>query len=298
MPNAFPVNNNTNSNSNNNNILPTFPQSGVISTQDKSNDSPDPRRNSTGENYDSFLVATSQYYHMNNNNDIVSDSNTLKEMSPEKSIQKQNSDETNQLGIEGHALSLHNKTAGGDPLDLSKPDATDVSSEASVTYVTPSALNTSTSVKTSKHRRKGQAYKLDHISRKLQQQYVSHNVPESEGKLKDLPERMESLINTQHTEEGKTKEKQDPESELRKVNEDLPKVEARNKQAHERNLVTGSKSEVYHCSYCDITFSDIVLYSMHKGYHGYQDPFTCNMCGVQTADKVEFFLHVARSSHS
>ncbi|KAL1140372.1 hypothetical protein AAG570_000304 [Ranatra chinensis] len=54
----------------------------------------------------------------------------------------------------------------------------------------------------------------------------------------------------------------------------------------------------YNCSYCDISFKDIVMYTMHMGYHGYQDPFTCNMCGQQTSDKVAFFLHIARTSHS
>ncbi|KAG8228761.1 hypothetical protein J437_LFUL008202 [Ladona fulva] len=56
--------------------------------------------------------------------------------------------------------------------------------------------------------------------------------------------------------------------------------------------------EDYHCPYCDIAFRDVVLYTMHMGYHGYQDPFKCNMCGQETNDKVSFFLHIARSSHS
>jgi len=60
---------------------------------------------------------------------------------------------------------------------------------------------------------------------------------------------------------------------------------------------TTSVQEAYNCAYCDITFKDVVMYTMHMGYHGYQDPFLCNMCGQQTTDKVSFFLHVARSSH-
>lgn len=52
------------------------------------------------------------------------------------------------------------------------------------------------------------------------------------------------------------------------------------------------------CRYCDIAFGDVVLYTMHMGYHGYNDPFTCNMCGEQCKDKVSFFLHIARNSHS
>ncbi|KAL3281222.1 hypothetical protein HHI36_004436 [Cryptolaemus montrouzieri] len=54
----------------------------------------------------------------------------------------------------------------------------------------------------------------------------------------------------------------------------------------------------YNCQYCDISFGDAVLYTMHMGYHGYQHPFTCNMCGEKCNDKVSFFLHIARTSHS
>lgn len=54
----------------------------------------------------------------------------------------------------------------------------------------------------------------------------------------------------------------------------------------------------YSCAFCDITFRDVVMYSLHKGYHGHKDPFTCNACGQQTADKLDFFLHIARSPHS
>ena len=60
----------------------------------------------------------------------------------------------------------------------------------------------------------------------------------------------------------------------------------------------GTWGGAYQCAYCDIAFKDVVMYTMHMGYHGYQDPFTCNMCGHQTHDKLAFFLHIARSSHS
>ncbi|KAF2905158.1 hypothetical protein ILUMI_01018 [Ignelater luminosus] len=52
------------------------------------------------------------------------------------------------------------------------------------------------------------------------------------------------------------------------------------------------------CQHCNISFGDIVLYTMHMGYHGYTDPFTCNMCGEQCKDKVSFFLHIARNPHT
>ncbi|KAK9306939.1 hypothetical protein QLX08_002562 [Tetragonisca angustula] len=52
------------------------------------------------------------------------------------------------------------------------------------------------------------------------------------------------------------------------------------------------------CQYCDIIFGNVVMYTVHMGYHGYNEPFTCNMCGHQSVDKVSFFLHIARSKHS
>jgi hunchback-like protein len=304
MPNAFSANNNNNNNS----LLPAFPQNAGMSIQNKCSDAPDSRRNSSNENYDHFLVATSQYYHTNNimnNNNNVSDSNALKEAAPEKSIQKQNSDETNKLSTGEEVLPL-SRTVDGDPLDLSKPDAMDIGTETSATC---SMLLKSTSMKASKNRRKGQAYKLDHISRKLQQTNLSStkgqnrnysSVSESDEKL-SLPEITDSPIYTQLTNTTlaeNIRDKQKPESELRKVNNDLPNHKEENKSTQEKNTSSQNSSEVYHCSHCDITFNDIVLYSMHRGYHGYQDPFKCNMCGVQTTGKVDFFLHIARSPHS
>ena len=47
----------------------------------------------------------------------------------------------------------------------------------------------------------------------------------------------------------------------------------------------------YVCKYCDIAFSDSIMYSIHMGYHGFQNPFKCNYCGKECGDKVEFFLH-------
>ncbi|XP_039295856.1 protein hunchback [Nilaparvata lugens] len=59
-----------------------------------------------------------------------------------------------------------------------------------------------------------------------------------------------------------------------------------------------SGPEAYNCNYCDITFRDVVMYTMHMGYHGYGNPYTCNMCGETTTDRVSFFLHIARTPHS
>ncbi|XP_017883791.1 protein hunchback [Ceratina calcarata] len=59
-----------------------------------------------------------------------------------------------------------------------------------------------------------------------------------------------------------------------------------------------SLSSEFFCPYCEIVFGNVVMYTVHMGYHGYNDPYTCNMCGHQCTDKVSFFLHIARSKHA
>lgn len=54
----------------------------------------------------------------------------------------------------------------------------------------------------------------------------------------------------------------------------------------------------YDCKFCDISFGDAVLHSIHMGYHGYNDVFKCNMCGEKSDDRIAFFLHIARNPHS
>ncbi|RZC38821.1 hunchback [Asbolus verrucosus] len=66
----------------------------------------------------------------------------------------------------------------------------------------------------------------------------------------------------------------------------------------EEDAENNNQGEANRCQYCNIAFGDPVLHSIHMGYHGYQNPFTCNMCGVECTDKVTFFLHIARVSHS
>ncbi|CAG9768987.1 unnamed protein product [Ceutorhynchus assimilis] len=51
------------------------------------------------------------------------------------------------------------------------------------------------------------------------------------------------------------------------------------------------------CQYCGICFGDEVMFRIHMGYHGYSNPFTCNMCGEECQNKVKFFLHIARAAH-
>ena len=55
----------------------------------------------------------------------------------------------------------------------------------------------------------------------------------------------------------------------------------------------------YQCCHCEIEFfGSRVLHAMHMTFHGPVDPFQCSQCGARTANRVEFFLHLARVAHS
>lgn len=56
--------------------------------------------------------------------------------------------------------------------------------------------------------------------------------------------------------------------------------------------------KTYDCKFCGISFQDAVLHTIHMGYHGYNDVFTCNMCGEKCTDRISFFLHIAKNEHS
>lgn len=90
-------------------------------------------------------------------------------------------------------------------------------------------------------------------------------------------------------EEEEEKERENPPSEV--VPEDV-------NNNNNNNRAASSAADEYQCPFCSIRFGDVVLYTMHMGYHGYNNPFTCNMCGEECSDKITFFLHIARTPHN
>ncbi|XP_071941409.1 uncharacterized protein [Antedon mediterranea] len=46
------------------------------------------------------------------------------------------------------------------------------------------------------------------------------------------------------------------------------------------------------CPHCKIIFPDNLLFVIHRGSHGFNDPFQCNMCGYKAIDKYEFTTHI------
>nr|QRF78284.1 hunchback [Terebratalia transversa] len=77
-----------------------------------------------------------------------------------------------------------------------------------------------------------------------------------------------------------------------------PQLIAHMRQQMAAQIEEARSGKSYECRHCDIAFRDCIMYTMHMGYHGYQNPFKCNMCGHESTDKVDFFLHIARASHA
>ncbi|GAB6028265.1 hypothetical protein CHUAL_002446 [Chamberlinius hualienensis] len=53
----------------------------------------------------------------------------------------------------------------------------------------------------------------------------------------------------------------------------------------------------FECHHCEMAFKDCLMYTVHMGYHRFDNPFKCNMCGQVSSDKVSFFLHMVRAEH-
>lgn len=151
------------------------------------------------------------------------------------------------------------------------------SSTASPPFLTSSSIP-EVSTPPSKSRRKGRAYKLERIALRL-----SGSGEEGESSCNEGgPE----IQKEQEEKRSKGTSEVPPLLPL-----DLPESKSRPTNAKMK------WGEAHQCQYCDIAFKDVVMYTMHMGYHGYKDPFTCNMCGFDAVDKLSFFLHIGRSSH-
>uniref|UniRef100_A0A8C6UPJ3 Zinc finger protein Pegasus n=1 Tax=Neogobius melanostomus TaxID=47308 RepID=A0A8C6UPJ3_9GOBI len=65
------------------------------------------------------------------------------------------------------------------------------------------------------------------------------------------------------------------------------------------DLAAGDEEEEapQRCRHCDIHFTDNILYTVHMGCHGFEQPFQCNVCGHLCRDKYDFACHFARGQH-
>ncbi|XP_048843171.1 zinc finger protein Pegasus isoform X3 [Brienomyrus brachyistius] len=63
------------------------------------------------------------------------------------------------------------------------------------------------------------------------------------------------------------------------------------------NLPTQDPQLLHSCQHCDTYFADNILYTIHMGCHGYENPFQCNICGCKCKNKYDFACHFARGQH-
>ncbi|GJQ82181.1 hb [Trypoxylus dichotomus] len=165
-----------------------------------------------------------------------------------------------------------------DVLDLSIQEGTENDENYSSTLTAPRPPI--------KNRRKGVAVRLD--LNKAEDVEREREYVESEES--DSDKEMENNNNENHSNQHDDANlKNSPEEE---------KMDT--EQAPRREVTTDNNNEPkrHYCRFCCISFEDVVMYSMHIGYHGYNDPFTCNMCGQKCDDRVSFFLHIARTPHT
>ena len=269
-PNVFPVNNNSQ-------IVPAFPQN-VDPYSSNKRDTP----NSSENNH---------YYYMTNNNihGFAVGDRTMKE----KLLHIQ---ENSYLNTDRDNLKRENleKAELGAPLDLSKHEV--VNSEEQ-NNVTPSK-NTSSAMlsvqKTQvKNRRKGPAFKIEHISWKLQQQISNQGTENLSPATESFTGNRTSPSNVaDRNTNGNGVTSPLPDKTI--VDEDMTVVDSEKKKGFE---ISALELKDYYCKYCEIAFKDSALYTIHMGQHSSQDPFQCSMCGKKTDNKVEFSLHIATQSH-
>ena len=181
----------------------------------------------------------------------------------------------------------------------------------------PSSGSTGSSggVSSSKSRRKGKAFKIerkkqygDHLHGEGLGEHIGDNSSTASGQSsmeQDVDAKSEggssgsgviisksgengsgSLLHLEH--EG---EQNGDSNTLVKESTDLNDKDLNKKR---EKLLNGS----HICKFCEIAFMDSIMYTIHMGYHGFQDPFKCNMCGTETTDKVSFFMHIATKSHN
>ena len=60
---------------------------------------------------------------------------------------------------------------------------------------------------------------------------------------------------------------------------------------------SSTQDEVMRCEHCHIIFADSIMYAIHMGCHDWREPFRCNICSFQCADRYEFMSHITRGLH-
>lgn len=202
--------------------------------------------------------------------------------------------------------SLNEVVNNGTPLDLSggKENGADGRSESPKSD--GSSANAASEVLSSRRRRKGPAFKIDAAIR----QRLQDPIPEEEDAGFGT-----DLVNEHQNEKCPIIHPESPPAAFvhatgfRQIGSDSPapkagRVSGTVKRPHPDssgvNAANGTKfpKREFSCEYCAMGFEDSTMYTMHMGFHGRDDPYTCASCGHSAVDRLSFFLHIARAPHA
>lgn len=148
-----------------------------------------------------------------------------------------------------------------------------------------------------KNRRKGRAYKLPTILPKSEHEMERPSSASSNDNSIQFERRIFTPVTTPtRTDTPESTTSVQPNFNNSHKGNDIDVAVTNTEMSSLKEQVPTKK--VFECKFCDISFKDDVLYTIHMGYHGYNDVFKCNMCGEKCDDRVSFFLHIARSSHT
>ncbi|XP_055534778.1 protein hunchback [Wyeomyia smithii] len=168
------------------------------------------------------------------------------------------------------------------PLDRSIATPNTPSSSSAVTSANNAPKSggpTASSSSNSKNRRKGRAFKLERLN-----DFTKSSATSMDNHHSDEDNSIDDPTDAQSVPNPLTKQQQQQQDQT---------TEAKELTAQSTQTTTQS----FECKHCDISFKDEVMFMIHKGYHGFDDVYKCNMCGEKSKDRVAFFLHIAQKSH-
>lgn len=232
---------------------------------------------------------------MNNNDDYIheTDDDNSKQMNPDSSalnlsatMKSRNSDDDDEDD------DVNNNHNNNNNLDDNEYDDCDdnIHEENDCNSTFPRTPTTNVN-HSSKNRRKGRAYKMVNFDEKSNESKSSENERMSPMSSNNYPP---SPISSKHLQQHR----RETQHQQQITTTTSTSSTTSSSSSSVTLSSTGLAQKVFECKFCDISFKDDVLYTIHMGYHGYNDVFKCNMCGEKCDDRVAFFLHIARNSHS
>lgn len=122
----------------------------------------------------------------------------------------------------------------------------------------------------------------------------------------DITSTNDESINDQTAKTGGDDDDKHKANDAPPVNNDDSRIrtkeEGRPQNGHTHNSKAGEQpkeeEQLHACNHCGIAFVDYMMHAVHMGYHGFNDVFTCNMCGTKCDNARSFFLHMVQNPHA